>query len=734
MIITEKYNTKTIGVNENKSFSIAASSKAFQILSSGLYSRKIEAFVRELLCNAKDAHIENNNIEKAVDIHIPTQLNSIFSIRDYGPGLSKDDVLTLYTTYFESTKNMSNDYIGAMGLGSKSPFAYTDSFTVTSYHNKRKTTYICYIDDSNLPNITISSEIDSLEPTGLQIDVAINNIYEDIEDVKYSLKKIIPFLDIKTNFLNDDEFADDIEKNTVCIYDCNLFKIVNAVHLRDTHYAEMGGVLYPIDFDECEATRIFSRYDGNYELSIIIKFKIGELDVAASREELQYTKSTREIINLKLKSVKKLKLKYIKHLKREINNVNDFMMLTELGCGNVKPTNKFIKYRKLYNVFSLTREFNEYKFNGNEKILINKERNIFKYYSKINTLSDFTSCLEKSIKIYRSIKQDNVLALKLVKIPNILDLILDGNKVYVTDHKIGTHTRLLKGLVIYEKYDNYDANPIYLLEANDKLIKLIKELFDVTSNNFTDVDDIGKEVLKYIPKRLKVTTSNQFITKDYGKIYNTYNFDYEYAEESDMDDTGIYVKTYRNKFEIKGKHYRYDEVFRILNYNGIDSIHVMTRNRNFNKLTNKKPIDDFFDEYVENFKDEYLKYTIFSEVCSYVNSCKNFAICKLYTSTFKDKIEHIKESLKLYPKLKRFLTLTGILEYSIDSMRYNYIIDCLIPDTYDLREKYMELFKKYLNDDFKKLHPIVQKLINRYYGYDTILTIDEFIELERKLK
>ena len=49
--------------------------------------------------------------------------------------MEHEDCMVLYTTYFRSTRNNSNDSVGCLGLGSKAPFAYTDSFTVEAYLN-----------------------------------------------------------------------------------------------------------------------------------------------------------------------------------------------------------------------------------------------------------------------------------------------------------------------------------------------------------------------------------------------------------------------------------------------------------------------------------------------------------------------------------------------------------------------------------------------------------------------
>lgn len=119
-------------VKETGQFRIRNSAKAFSILSSGLYANKIRAIIRELSCNAYDSHVAAGKSTEKFLVHLPNTFEPYFSIRDYGTGLSHDQVVNIYTTYFESTKTASNEFIGALGLGSKSPFSYTDNFTVVA--------------------------------------------------------------------------------------------------------------------------------------------------------------------------------------------------------------------------------------------------------------------------------------------------------------------------------------------------------------------------------------------------------------------------------------------------------------------------------------------------------------------------------------------------------------------------------------------------------------------------
>ena len=84
-------------------YSIKASAKAFKILSDGLYSDKIAAPIRELSTNAYDAHVAKGNTHTPFDVHLPSVAEPWFAIRDYGIGMSKQELQTTYTTSREKT-------------------------------------------------------------------------------------------------------------------------------------------------------------------------------------------------------------------------------------------------------------------------------------------------------------------------------------------------------------------------------------------------------------------------------------------------------------------------------------------------------------------------------------------------------------------------------------------------------------------------------------------------------
>ena len=165
-------------VGEIGDFKIKASAKAFSILSSGLYANKIRAIIRELSCNAVDSHVAAGKQSTPFDVHLPNQLEPHFSIRDYGTGLTHEQVTQIYTTYFESTKTASNEFIGALGLGSKSPFAYTDNFTVTAIRDNKKGIYSAFINGEGVPSIALMMSEDTDEPAGVEVKFSVNDSYD----------------------------------------------------------------------------------------------------------------------------------------------------------------------------------------------------------------------------------------------------------------------------------------------------------------------------------------------------------------------------------------------------------------------------------------------------------------------------------------------------------------------------------------------------------------------------
>ena len=277
-------------------FRIRNSAKAFNILSSGLYANKVRAIIRELSCNAVDSHVAAGKPELPFDIHLPNQLEPWFSIRDYGTGLSHEQVTSIYTTYFESTKTGSNDFIGALGLGSKSPFSYTDNFTVTAIQNGKRGVYTAFINEQGVPSIALMAESDTTEPNGVEVKFSVNDRWDFDKFHKealvvYKYFKLRPVIHGSKSFT----FLDPDYK------DRDIIPGVHSTGDRNTSVAIMGNIAYPIEVPQADTT--LGELRGLLGCGLVMEFDIGELDFQASREGLSYIPSTIQSIKNKLEAL-----------------------------------------------------------------------------------------------------------------------------------------------------------------------------------------------------------------------------------------------------------------------------------------------------------------------------------------------------------------------------------------------------------------------------------------------
>jgi hypothetical protein len=277
------------GVASTNQFTIRASAKAFAVLSDGLYANKIRAIVRELSTNALDSHVAAGKAHVPFTVNIPNMLAPWFSVRDYGVGLNHNEVVNIYTSYFTSTKSDSDDFVGALGLGSKSPFSYTDNFTVTAIKDGRKGLYSAYIDDTGVPAIALMSESDTDEPTGVEVRFSVedrNDFWRFVNEAAsvYRLFAVKP----------------EITGEAIEIESVDYFKkdLIPGVHIRNGYrgkhnVAVMGSIEYPIKLSQGVLDSDIKHIDGQ---NLEIHLPIGAVEMAASREELSYTAHTVEAI------------------------------------------------------------------------------------------------------------------------------------------------------------------------------------------------------------------------------------------------------------------------------------------------------------------------------------------------------------------------------------------------------------------------------------------------------
>lgn len=265
-----------------RNFTIKSSAKAFEILSGKLYSDNISSIVRELSCNSYDSHLQAGKQQIPFLIHLPNTLEPYFSIKDYGTGLSHEDVLNVYCTYFESTKCSTNDFIGCWGLGSKTPFSYTDTFTVISIFEGVKKTYCMFLDENNTPSITEISSLETSECNGLEVKLLVEQT--DFSKFETSVKCILQWFNPLPEIIGKQSFSFDKQ---FFILKNNLYGILDN---NNSPVILMGNISYKLN--------IFIPLEG-----LVIFSNIGDVDVTANRENLNYSDKTKSFIDKSIKSV-----------------------------------------------------------------------------------------------------------------------------------------------------------------------------------------------------------------------------------------------------------------------------------------------------------------------------------------------------------------------------------------------------------------------------------------------
>lgn len=271
--------------------------KMMGILLSNLYSDAIGSIVREITSNCFDAHTAVNSDEPVV-IEFTREEGVIYiNFIDKGPGMNPDFLKKVYSQLLESTKEESDDFIGAWGLGSKTPLALRNEFYLTTVVDGTKWEYVVYKDGSGLPKITLLTEnsVDLPNGTVVKIEICDNT---ELNKFKKALKAQLAYFDnviVKTNNIIYDY------NNYYKIIESELFLVRNDIDYDVFNYPHivLGKVSYPINFN-------ILGLNPNYYSSlwnIGIKFPIGSLMVQPNRENIIYDEEAIKLIKKKLDEV-----------------------------------------------------------------------------------------------------------------------------------------------------------------------------------------------------------------------------------------------------------------------------------------------------------------------------------------------------------------------------------------------------------------------------------------------
>lgn len=263
-----------------------------------MYGAPYVAALREYSSNAWDSHREAGQT-RPVEITTPNRLSAKLIIQDFGVGMNRED-LANYGQFGFSTKRDDNEGTGGFGLGSKVGLAFCASYTVTGIKDGFKNTIVIGRDASGAPQLGFVNEepVATDEPNGVRISLPTSE-YDRFEGA-----------------LSEDFFLGwergtilvNGKEPSISISDVDRFEPVGDVGfrtIRETHRnqfyrsrnvtALINSVRYDLDLSEIAGVS-YNLAEG-FLKDVVIRLENGSVDIARSRETLEYTKRTRKYVS-----------------------------------------------------------------------------------------------------------------------------------------------------------------------------------------------------------------------------------------------------------------------------------------------------------------------------------------------------------------------------------------------------------------------------------------------------
>lgn len=344
---------------EEMDFGIGDASVIIEILRNRLYSNPKQTLVQEYLCNGRDATREKS-VKTPMKVTLPTNLDPVFKVRDYGVGISPDRIRDVFVLYGKSTKRGTDTQTGGFGIGAKSAWAYTDSFTIVTYIDGVAREYLAHIGDNQNGKLVPLSETPTSEPNGTEIQIGVKK--QDIQDFVNATYRATMFWDVRPQFegITEPEIP-------------NFYKTMKAVMHRDnwaiyksgdlTRFIEGtnsynygrsgGGIVMVVDgipyklsnkFHELPNVRKFQEYL-HYDMVLTIAVGNGDVEVSASREAISDSEFSQKQINELAEDVLKSIEKQIEAELAKVKTFSDYVQThrnINATLNNNLPTEKVI--------------------------------------------------------------------------------------------------------------------------------------------------------------------------------------------------------------------------------------------------------------------------------------------------------------------------------------------------------------------------------------------------------
>lgn len=286
----------------SQDFGIGDASVIIEILRNRLYEHPIRTLVQEYICNGRDANREAGS-KRRLQVTIPNDISPVFKVRDFGPGISPDRIANVFVKYGASTKRDTNNQTGGFGIGAKSAWSYTDSFSIITFVDGVQRTYVAHTGVNNQGRLDLISEVETSETNGTEIHVAVKR--GDMYNFRNAVYRAVYFWEAsEMPELKGVTSLDNIPSHNPFIKVSDTIEILKGDvpdFLGVNYYGKLilniDGVVYPVDRGLCQKVESLEEVLDTVNGKIVVKISNGVVDVSASRESIADSEQTRKALD-----------------------------------------------------------------------------------------------------------------------------------------------------------------------------------------------------------------------------------------------------------------------------------------------------------------------------------------------------------------------------------------------------------------------------------------------------
>lgn len=283
-------------------FGIGNSDVIMTYLTKTIYSNPIRAICQEIMSNARDAHIELDNRSRPIVVKLPNALSPTWECQDFGPGITPDRMIKVFTQYGNSTKRLDNKMVGGFGIGCKAPFSYSDTFTIRTVSNEDGKhvlrLYAAIKEGDTTPRLMEIGEPQEIqEETGTTISLPVKP--DDFRNFVTHTFKVTQFWKNRPEIRGTNDYAQWEIYNWQ--FQGTNWKIGEGKGYYADAYVCVDGIPYALKKEEFRV--LPNNLSNLIDHNLVMFFGVGELSLSLNREQLQYDDRTNKAIVKRLEEI-----------------------------------------------------------------------------------------------------------------------------------------------------------------------------------------------------------------------------------------------------------------------------------------------------------------------------------------------------------------------------------------------------------------------------------------------